>query len=187
MDYDYVVAQDGSGDFSTFREAFDHINAKGQSWWWRLWHFVFRVRVHIAPGAYRGGGFLAIEFSSWPRPRIAIDGARVRPETTTAKLRELLSLFGDESWSVGYPHYSGTTDLVVYDGFGDAIVTVPGDAAQIMALAPDLARLVLTLTTNLETEWFSNHAEHCRNDWPHDGECQWPRAPGFAAVEELEL
>lgn len=27
----------------------------------------------------------------------------------------------------------------------------------------------------LQYQWFMNHAEHCQNDWPHEGACFWQR------------
>ena len=30
------------------------------------------------------------------------------------------------------------------------------------------------LRKEIEEQWFYNHAEHCRDEWPHDGPCMWP-------------
>ena len=54
--------------------------------------------------------------------------------------------------------------------------------SDLAAQAPALAQEVLdqrgpgqALEEALILEWFHNHSEHCRIDWPHDGNCYWPR------------
>lgn len=34
--------------------------------------------------------------------------------------------------------------------------------------------LVGALRTELRSQWETNHAEHCRNQWPHNEACYWP-------------
>jgi DNA repair exonuclease SbcCD ATPase subunit len=31
------------------------------------------------------------------------------------------------------------------------------------------------LRSELENQWEYNHSEHCANNWPHEGDCHWPR------------
>jgi len=31
------------------------------------------------------------------------------------------------------------------------------------------------LCSELENQWEYNHSEHCANNWPHEGDCHWPR------------
>lgn len=56
--------------------------------------------------------------------------------------------------------------------------------SRIVPLARDyldlLARHAQTVEA-LEHEWFYNHAEHCRNEWPHSGMCHWPQPAALAA------
>jgi hypothetical protein len=33
---------------------------------------------------------------------------------------------------------------------------------------------IYKLRIALVGEWLSNHAEHCEEDWPHEGDCRWP-------------
>jgi hypothetical protein len=35
--------------------------------------------------------------------------------------------------------------------------------------------LIKALRQELELQWDYNHAEHCTNEWPHRGDCHWPR------------
>jgi hypothetical protein len=39
------------------------------------------------------------------------------------------------------------------------------------------------LRAELRERWEANHAEHCRNEWPHDGDCYWP-PPGVLGISK---
>lgn len=34
---------------------------------------------------------------------------------------------------------------------------------------------IAALREALQEQWEANHGEHCRNVWPHDGICYWPK------------
>lgn len=42
---------------------------------------------------------------------------------------------------------------------------------------------VTMLRDELRNQWLDNHAEHCRNEWPHEGICHWPLPAALAATE----
>jgi hypothetical protein len=33
---------------------------------------------------------------------------------------------------------------------------------------------IIELRRELWDQWFFTHSEHCQNEWPHEGRCQWP-------------
>jgi hypothetical protein len=41
------------------------------------------------------------------------------------------------------------------------------------------------LRAELRSQWESNHWEHCRAEWPHEGVCHWP-LPDVLAVEAAQ-
>jgi len=39
----------------------------------------------------------------------------------------------------------------------------------------ELQKEIRELRKELQEQWEFNHAEHCENNWPHEGPCQWPK------------
>ena len=78
MQHEYIIAQDGSGDFTTIQEAIDSVwNQRGKHWYWRLWYVLFPIQMNVAPGTYHIGKPINVEFSAGPfHPRIEIKGCK---------------------------------------------------------------------------------------------------------------